>query len=910
MRKVVVGLIVIILIFLGILLVPRFANVNYYRPQIEARLRDRLGRDVSLGQMTFSFFPLGFRAENVVISELPEFRTGKPFAEIQTFYVRPELWPLLHKEIRIKSLQLQGAKVELVRSNQGVWNFADMQGNTSQNKSYSLDQMKLYDGQIAVTDMQQHRPRAVYDHIDLIVNDFALDKSFSIDAHAHMPGAGKETIALAGKVGPLQKDVVSIPFQGNLKLNQVSLAELRQFAKIEALVDSNAMLTGDADLKTDAGVIVSKGSINASDVQLRGVNLGYPINADYDLSASLNDGSTEIRKANLKLGKTPISVEGSVKTQPSSVIDLKVQSSNAPISDVARLAAAFGTAFHTAMDVSGQMNINVHAQGPLNKPTLDGQVAAHNLRVSGGDLREPVQVDNIDVALSPDTIRSNDFTAKTGRTSVTGQFTLSQYTSNAPQLQARMNTGNAELGELLRIARAYRIDSVEGLTGSGSITMDVTATGPLNKTDQLTFSGNGAMRNVSISSASMAKALEIRTADLRFNANGVAFDNLDFSLGQTTARGNLTARNFNAPNLQFSFAANHVNVAEWEQILQSESKKGTEPKPAPAQRPNPSQSIFTRMTGSGTVTVQTVVYDQLTLNDVHSTVNLDNGIITLKPITAGLYNGHQVGTVVMNARTRPVTYTVDSSLEGVDANQLLSSISPAKQTIYGVLSAKADTHFTTSSGAAGIAQSLNGKASIKLNDGKIGNLDLLHQLATIGQFQTTARAVEPFTKLVQMAGDFDIHNGVATTHNLRATIEDGSLAANGTVDLAHQNLNLHVTAVLSPQFSQAVGGTSIGGLMNTALANRNGELVIPVVVTGTFQNPQVAPDLQQVAQMKLRNLLPSVNDPTKFTDQILGQVLRGKPGQQVEPQAQPGVQNPEEQLRDILGNVLGKKKAK
>jgi hypothetical protein len=87
--------------------------------------------------------------------------------------------------------------------------------------------------------------------------------------------------------------------------------------------------------------------------------------------------------------------------------------------------------------------------------------------------------------------------------------------------------------------------------------------------------------------------------------------------------------------------------------------------------------------------------------------------------------------------------------------------------------------------------------------------------------------------------------------------------------------------------------------MNTALANRNGELVIPVIVTGTFQNPQVAPDLQQVAQMKLRNLLPNLNDPTKFTDQILGQFLRGKPGQQA---------TPEEQLPDILGNILGGRK--
>jgi uncharacterized protein involved in outer membrane biogenesis len=898
MRKVAVGLIVIVFILIGILLFPRFVDVNHYRSQIQAKLSDRLGRDVSLGPMTVSLFPLGFRAENVVVSELPEFNTGHPFAEIRTLYVQPEFFPLLHKEVRIKSLQLNGAKFELVRSNQGVWNFADIEGNSSTNKKYALNQMKFYDGQVAVTDMQERKPRAVYDHIDLIVSDFAPDKPFAIDAHAHLPGPGKESMALAGKAGPLRKDgIANTPFEGNLKLTEVSLAGLRQFAKIEALIDSNAMLTGSADIKSDAGVIVSKGRIDATDVRLRGVNIGYPIQADYDLSAALNDGSMQIRKANLKLGATPISIEGSIKTQPAPEVDVKLQSSNAPVAELARLAAVFDVAFQTGMDVKGQTDINVHAQGPLRKPTLDGQIAARNLRISGGDLREPVQVDDIQFALSPDAIRSNDFVAKTGRTSVAAQFTLSQYASNAPQLQAKVNTANAEIGELLRIARVYRLDAVDGLTGSGSMTTDVTATGPLNDKDQLTFSGSGAIRNASISSPSLAKPLEIRTADLRFNANTVALDNLDFSLGQTTAHGNLTARNFAAPNVQFSFAANRVNVAEWEQLFQHESKKAASPQP----------NIFTRMTGSGTVTAQTVVYDQLTLNDVRTTVNLDNGIITMKPITAGLYNGHQVGSVVMNVRTRPITYTVDSSLDGVDANQLLSAISPAKQTIYGILSAKADTHFSTSSGAAGIAQSLNGKASIKLNDGKIGNMDLLHHLASIAQFQTTARAVEPFTKVLQMAGDFDIHNGVATTHNLRATIEDGSFAANGSIDLARQNLNLHVTAVLSPQFSQAVGGTGIGGLMNTALANRNGELVIPVIVTGTFQNPQVAPDLQQVAQMKLRNLLPNLNDPTKFTDQILGQ-LRGKPGQQLEPEGQPGAPTPEEQLRDILGNVLGGRK--
>ncbi len=98
-------------------------------------------------------------------------------------------------------------------------------------------------------------------------------------------------------------------------------------------------------------------------------------------------------------------------------------------------------------------------------------------------------------------------------------------------------------------------------------------------------------------------------------------------------------------------------------------------------------ALDTSISGTGSFTADTVVYDQLTLNNVRSSVTLDHGIITMKPVAAALYNGQQSGTIVVNTRTTPPTYTVDSSLQDVDANQFLSSISPVKQTLYGLLSA-------------------------------------------------------------------------------------------------------------------------------------------------------------------------------------------------------------------------------
>src|SRR5262249_16027367 len=127
--------------------------------------------------------------------------------------------------------------------------------------------------------------------------------------------------------------------------------------------------------------------------------------------------------------------------------------------------------------------------------------------------------------------------------------------------------------------------------------------------------------------------------------------------------------------------------------------------------------------------------------------------------------------------------------------------------------------------------------------------------------------------------------------NLKAVIDAGSIGANGAIDLAQQKLNLHLAAVLSREYSQIVGGTGMGGFLNTALANTDGELVIPVIVTGTFQNPQFPPDLQKVAQMKLQNLVPGIENPAGLGKGIFEQILRRKSEQPPEGQPEKPKQN-------------------
>jgi hypothetical protein len=116
--------------------------------------------------------------------------------------------------------------------------------------------------------------------------------------------------------------------------------------------------------------------------------------------------------------------------------------------------------------------------------------------------------------------------------------------------------------------------------------------------------------------------------------------------------------------------------------------------------------------------------------------------------------------------------------------------------------------------------------------------------------------------------------------------------------------------VFSKTFSQHVSGANVGSknvgsYLNAALANSQGELVIPALITGTLQNPRFAPDVQKMAQMKLKGIMPTAEDPLGGASSILGQLM-GQKGQPAKGQQQPQQQpNAVDQILNLLG---GKKK--
>jgi AsmA protein len=903
----------LLLLVIAVLAAPWLIDVNRYRGRLEAELGKRLNRQVTLGQMRLSLVPLGIRVADVAIAEDPALQTGHPFAQVQELYVSPRLLPLLRGGFELRAVELREPQIELVRDSSGRWNFATIGASASpqspepSQSGLVLNRLVISKGQVALTDRQKvpagpsqqtaESGRSIYKNIDVQLEDFAPKRAFGITLAATLPGEGPQRLSLRGKAGPLVPDAIAMtPLDGMAELDKVSIGAVQRFLESEALAGTDAVISGTAAVHNQQGRVSAAGSLKLDETRVRNVSIGYPITMDFDVAHSSETGVLTVNKGTFRLGDTPLALTGTVNLQPDTpVLDVHASATEASLAEVARLASAFGVAFGTQTQVQGHASADVRAKGPANAPALTGYARLRGVSVSGKDIPQPVRSDAIDLTLTPAEIRSNDFSVTSAGTSLGVGFALSQYTSGTPSLDAHVRMNGADVGEVLNIARAWGVGAADGARGTGRLTVDVRANGPL---DALMYNGSGSVTDATLQTPAIKQPLRIGKANITFSRDAASLDNLAAGIGKTNVDGRLSLRNFAAPQVDFQLGADRVDVKELQGLfVPTEASK--DPKPTKTQAA-PGNSVLTRTTGSGQLRVASITYDQLLLENVQATATLDHGLVRLDPVTAGLFGGQHRGAITLDARRTPMTVAVASTLDGVDANRITSAVTNVKNVIFGALGSNVRMNFAGDSGDA-LARSLNGTMSVNLTNGRIANVNLMQEVANIARFVTGAPKAERSTQVAALSGNFDVQNGVARTDNLTASIDGGTLGATGTVNLVDQSLNMRLTTVLSREYSEKIGGSRIGGYLSTALANQQGELVVPLIVTGSTAMPRIAPDSQRLAEMKLQNLLPSLRSPGSLTSGILGAIGQGqKP-------SEGGAQPRKPTVGDIIGGVTGKK---
>ncbi len=257
---------VFILCFLALLIVPRFVDLDDYKPQIESKVSEATGRPFTLGgDLELSLFPwAGVAFSDLRLGAPPQFKE-KDFITIESFEFQVKLLPLLFKDIQVKRFVLVGPKIVLEKSKDGKANWQGL-GKAGTEvaaepevkekapkekgkgdipiKSLAVETFSIEDGEILLIDHARNERRQLK-KLSLELDGISQERPIRLSLSGLVDD---KPFSLKGKIGPLGKK----PGEGSVALDLSASIFETVIAKVQGqITDPATRLAYDVNVQVE-----------------------------------------------------------------------------------------------------------------------------------------------------------------------------------------------------------------------------------------------------------------------------------------------------------------------------------------------------------------------------------------------------------------------------------------------------------------------------------------------------------------------------------------------------------------------------------------------------------------------------------------------------------------------------------
>ena len=124
-----VGIAALLLLTL-IFVVPPLINVDRYRPRVISYLQQKTGKQVEIGRLALTFFPVAIHIDHFGVKNPPIFPSGY-VVQVARIDAELSVGALLHRQVVIRSIVLEDPVLNMTSDPDGPWNFENPQSKTS-----------------------------------------------------------------------------------------------------------------------------------------------------------------------------------------------------------------------------------------------------------------------------------------------------------------------------------------------------------------------------------------------------------------------------------------------------------------------------------------------------------------------------------------------------------------------------------------------------------------------------------------------------------------------------------------------------------------------------------------------------------------------------------------------------------
>lgn len=387
----------VLVILIGVFFVmEHLLSVDRYRGQIEGALSQSLGREVKLGQVSYSLFTGSLVANTPSIADDSRF-SAQPFLTAKRIRVGVETGALLFRhELHIHGLTIEQPTIALLRATDGSWNFSNLGGKSASGSpgagsngllpGLTIGRIRIVGGTVSVSTVPARAPAHVYTDLNLNVKDFAMTKAFPFTANGKLPDGG--TVAISGTAGPVNAQDTSLTAASA----QISLrhADLLAAGFVEPQQDVSGVADVDAKVVSNGQEADASGKLHVADLRLakNGTASSEPVDVEFSLEQDLRALSGKIVSAKVAIGDAKMSVSGSYQTTGNvTQLQLRASGDKMPVNALVAFLPSVGVQLPPGSRLrGGVMSATLDVTGPVNAPVISGPVRIAGSQLAGFDL--------------------------------------------------------------------------------------------------------------------------------------------------------------------------------------------------------------------------------------------------------------------------------------------------------------------------------------------------------------------------------------------------------------------------------------------------------------------------------------------------------------------------------------------
>ena len=392
---VITGIVIAVLLLIVIIL-PFVINVNRFKPTLESKLSDALGRKVEIGNIGLSIISGSVNVDNLVIADDPAF-SHSPFLQAKELKAGVALLPLVFSgKLEVSSFTIEDPQVSLLHSPSGKWNFSTLgaggsqapaKSNSSAAAAFSVEELKLTNGTMVVGTVGAGGKTQTYQNVNFEASNLSYTSQFPFKFSAKTPGDG--SIKIDGKAGPINPTDASLtPLSASVDVEHLDLAST---GFVEASSGLAGLIDFTGDLASDGQQMTSKGTVKANKIKAvaGGSPSKVPVNIDYDTAYDMKKQTGVLKTGDVHIGNALAHLTGGYDTSGTAAkLDMKLDGSGMPVADLEGILPAVGVTLPSgAALTSGSLNLNLTITGPVDKLVIAGPVDLSNGKLSGFNLK-------------------------------------------------------------------------------------------------------------------------------------------------------------------------------------------------------------------------------------------------------------------------------------------------------------------------------------------------------------------------------------------------------------------------------------------------------------------------------------------------------------------------------------------